>query len=58
MYKAWDYGIYSQTGGSLVIDDYISIENVLGIFPFVYGPSATSHKWADKFVQVPDFETT
>ena len=52
VYKAWDFGIYSQTPGSLIIDDYISVENGLGLFPMVVGPGAVRHAWANKFVEV------
>ena len=52
VYKAFDFGIYHQTFAGLIIKDYISIENGVGIFPMIIGPPSLSHQYADKPIQV------
>ncbi|XP_048254422.1 fibrocystin-L-like isoform X3 [Haliotis rufescens] len=52
LWRNYDYGIYYNQAASLKAKFIISIENGIGIFPMVVGPSALSHQTSDKFVEV------
>uniref|UniRef100_H3AJW0 Uncharacterized protein n=1 Tax=Latimeria chalumnae TaxID=7897 RepID=H3AJW0_LATCH len=52
VWKCWDFGIYSQTPGSLIISNVTLVNNGMGIFTIVYSPPATSHQISDKSVLV------
>nr|ACD54600.1 fibrocystin-like protein [Adineta vaga] len=43
VYKAWYYGFYINTFRNITIDSCTSIDNHVGIFTFVIGPSPLSH---------------
>lgn len=54
-YMTWrnfDYGIFLYGEPSVIIDNVISVENTVGMFPNVWGPHALSHPTADKYVIV------
>ena len=53
-YHHFDWGLYLQSFGSLELEDNIVMENTVGSFSFVYGPSSTGHQFADKYVSVKD----
>lgn len=53
-YKSYDYGMYYQGTSSLEVIGYTSLDNNVGLFPMVLGPSVVSHQFADKYVHVLD----
>ncbi|XP_052063080.1 fibrocystin-L-like [Mytilus californianus] len=48
MSKCAYFGIYYNSGPSLVVDDVCISDSAVGIFPMIIGPSATLHQYADK----------
>ena len=52
VWRAFDYGVYFQVVSSVVVSGLTSIDNMLGVFPMVIGPSASSHAHADKFARI------
>ncbi|XP_078395885.1 PKHD1 like 1, tandem duplicate 1 [Cetorhinus maximus] len=52
IWKCWEYGIYFQTEESVQISNVTLVENRLGIFPIIYGSSATSHQISNKYILI------
>jgi hypothetical protein len=52
IWKAFDYGIYSQTKSSIVVSDVTVSDSGVGIFNYVFGPGSTSHICEVKTVTV------
>ncbi|KAH9519161.1 Fibrocystin-L, partial [Bulinus truncatus] len=52
LWKNFDFGIYYNHYPSLVIKNNILIENGVGIFPMIIGPSSAEHKYENKFVDI------
>ena len=54
-YKSWDSGLYYQAEqASLEVIGYTSIDNTIGLFPMVLGPSSISRQFENKFIHVKD----
>ncbi|GFN92112.1 fibrocystin-l [Plakobranchus ocellatus] len=54
LWKNFDFGIYYNNEPSVVLKNNRLIENGIGIFPMVIGPSATGHAYADKYCEIDD----
>ena len=52
VWKAYDFGIYSQTPFTTKVTNFISVDNSVGVLVLVYGPSATSHEYASKYTYI------
>ncbi|XP_064635838.1 fibrocystin-L-like [Lineus longissimus] len=52
IWRAFDFGIYSQTASSMLINDVTMSDNGVGIYNYVYGPASKSHICEEKTVTV------
>ncbi|GFN92106.1 fibrocystin-l [Plakobranchus ocellatus] len=52
LWKNFDFGIYYNNKPSVILKNNWFIENGIGIFPMVIGPSATFHDYADKYCEI------
>ncbi|XP_033759106.1 fibrocystin-L-like [Pecten maximus] len=52
IYRCFDYGVYLNQPASLIISDLISVDNGVGVFPIIYGPSATRHEYGDRSFKI------
>lgn len=52
VWKNADWGLFIDNLASQIVTNLLSVENGVGYFPFVVGPSAVSHTLADKTVEV------
>ena len=52
VWKAWDFGVYVQTMSNMIVSGLVSIDNNLGLYPMILGPSATSHQFQAKTFDV------
>ena len=52
VYRNFDFGIYVQIECSFKITGLIAVDNTLSVFPMVYKPSAVSHDYEDKYVEL------
>lgn len=51
-YKIWrnyDYGIFTFSQSSVIVDNVIAVDNTVSMFPNTWGPPSLSHKTADKY---------
>ncbi|XP_048585401.1 fibrocystin-L isoform X2 [Nematostella vectensis] len=51
-WKNWDYGIFTHSSSSIMLQDSAFIDNKAGVLLNVHSPPALSHKAAEKFVQL------
>ena len=54
VYRSWDFGIYTQVGASIHIDNLLALDNGLSVFNIVIGPGSVSHMYENKFVEIRD----
>jgi len=55
IWKSHDFGMYYQQGNSeFVAQDNVFIENKNGLFVILFGPSSSSHGFANKEIEVND----
>ena len=47
-------GIYSEISGNIEITNHISIDDLVAVYPMVYGPAAAGHAWENKYVSITD----
>ncbi|XP_064635071.1 fibrocystin-L-like [Lineus longissimus] len=52
IWRAFDYGIYSQTESSILMNDLTMADNGVGIWNYVIGPASLTHICEDKTVTV------
>ncbi len=52
VYKAFDYGVYAQTGSGVTLTDFVSLDNGVGLYPMIIGPRGRKHQYADKPIVV------
>ena len=48
VFKSQYYGIYYQSGGEVVIENNVMVDNQMTVFTIVFGPSPLSHEPANK----------
>ena len=53
-WRNYDWGIFTMIAGSLQVQDHISIDDTIGLYPFIYRPPSASHQYENKYVQVTD----
>uniref|UniRef100_A0A8C4N325 Polycystic kidney and hepatic disease 1 (autosomal recessive)-like 1 n=1 Tax=Eptatretus burgeri TaxID=7764 RepID=A0A8C4N325_EPTBU len=54
LWRCWDYGIYLQVPGSVMLSNVSLIDNGMAIMTIVYGPPAISHHHSSKEVSIRD----
>ncbi|XP_052060298.1 fibrocystin-L-like isoform X3 [Mytilus californianus] len=52
VWKCWDFGLYYNSLFDIVVKKNTVLENGVGIFPFVYGPSAVDHIFVDHYMKI------
>ncbi|XP_048254094.1 fibrocystin-L-like [Haliotis rufescens] len=53
-WKNVDFGFYYNNPASFLGESLVSVENGVGVFPFVVGPGSVAHQTSDKYVTVRD----
>ncbi|CAL1525942.1 unnamed protein product [Lymnaea stagnalis] len=52
LWKNMDFGFYFNNNGSVIFKNNVLVENGVGIFPMLVGPSAVKHAYTDKYVEI------
>ena len=50
----YDYGVQTETENNVEFSNIVAIDNGAGFLPFMWGPSADSHKYEDKYFSFTD----
>merc|ERR1711892_827897 len=50
----YDYGVQTESENNLELSNIVAIDNGAGFLPFMFGPSADSHKYEDKYFLMTD----
>ena len=52
IYRAYSYGIYTQTDCSIEINNCVLVDNSIGIFTMILRPDPVAHQFANKFTTI------
>jgi len=50
----YDYGVQTESENNVEFSNIVAIDNGAGFLPFMFGPSADSHKFEDKYFSMTD----